>query len=56
MIYTIRHTEVLVDEFEIEADSKEEALEKFHADVEDGWITFDRAEMVSVEDKVVYNG
>lgn len=53
MIYTIRHQEILVDEFEVEAESEPEALQTFMRLVEEGWINFDRMEIVECSDTVV---
>lgn len=53
MIYTIRHREILVDEFVVEAESEPEALKTFMRLVEEGWINFDRMEIVECSDTVV---
>lgn len=53
MKYNIRHEETLVGFFEVEAESKEQAIESFYRDVSDGKIDFSDLEMVHSEDKVV---
>lgn len=53
MKYNIRHEETLVGFFEVEAESKEQAIESFYRDVSDGKIDFSDLEMVHSEDKVL---
>ena len=50
--YKIIHREELVDEFYVEACSEEEALKEYEHAVEEGWINFDRMEMVDSSNKV----
>ena len=53
MKYNIRHEETLVGFFEVEAESRAQAIESFYRDVSDGKIDFSDLEMVHSEDKVV---
>ena len=53
MKYNIRHEETLVGFFEVEAESKEQAIESFYRDVSDGKIDFSDLELVHSEDKVL---
>lgn len=53
MKYNIRHEETLVGFFEVEAESREQAIESFYRDVSDGKIDFSDLELVHSEDKVL---
>lgn len=54
--YKIVHKEELVDEFFVEADSGEEALEEFNHQVQNGEIDFSGAEMVDSSDTAILEG
>ena len=51
--YKIVHREELIGWFYVEADSEEEALEKYEEQVNNGQIDFSDMEMVNSEDTVV---
>lgn len=51
--YKIVHREHLVDEFIVEADSPDAAMEEYMRQVESGEINFDRIEMYDSSDEVI---
>lgn len=51
--YNIRYTEILVGNYDIEAETPEEALKKFEEEMEDGNIDFGSLEVDTTDFKVV---